>query len=44
MRRHRAVNNAIVATDDVKIAPGKDFINWTPFITKKLIVKLPLTW
>ena len=39
MVKQRLVKNAIVDTDDVKIGPGKDFINWKPIIKRKLFVK-----
>ena len=39
MIKQRLVKNAIVDTDDVKIGPGKDFINWKPIIKRKLFVK-----
>ncbi len=40
IRKHRVVKNGLVDLDDVVVAPGTDYQNWTSFVKTKIKVIL----
>lgn len=41
-RKHRVVKNSLVNLDDVTVAPGPNYHNWTPIVKTKIKVELPM--